>query len=306
MGNLVVDLIEQFDRQLVAELAGDGGQVQRGVRGAADGTVHNDRVAESSGSQDLIRRNILFGKLHDLAAGIAGILKQIAHGGGNKSRTGQRQTQRLGNALHSGGGTEEAAGADGGAAGQLEVADLLRGDGAVALLTQRNIPGYDGCGHMRAGTHGSAGHEDCGNIQTCHGLQMRRDGFVAAGGENHAVPGNGAAMDLHHVGNGLAGSEHIVHAVIALRAAVADIRGVVLGRLAAHFINTVNGLLDHLVEVIAAGMRVAVNALNHDLWLDNIRVIPAGAHVQSVKLCPEFSVRCAFLIHKNTPLYTLV
>ena len=58
---------------------------------------------------------------------------------------------------------------------------------------------------------------------------MSRNGFVTAAGKNHAVPGHGAGMYLHHIGDGLPGSENDIHAVVSLGAAVTDIGGVVMG-----------------------------------------------------------------------------
>ena len=86
---------------------------------------------------------------------------------------------------------------------------------------------------------------------------------------------------------------------MALGAAVADVRGVVLGRLAALFIHAVHGLLHHLVEVGAAGMRVTVNAFHHNLGLQDVRIVPAAAHFQGVKLGPQHPIIMASLNHKS-------
>ena len=88
---------------------------------------------------------------------------------------------------------------------------------------------------------------------------------------------------------------------MALGAAVADVGGIVLGRLAALFIHAVHGLLHHLVQMIAAGMGVAVDALHHDLGLEDVGVVPAGAHFQGVELGPQHPVVMAFLNHKHSP-----
>ena len=60
-----------------------------------DGRMHDDSVFERCGGQDLGRRDLLFDQLHDLAAGIARILEQVAHGSRNERRAGESQTERL-------------------------------------------------------------------------------------------------------------------------------------------------------------------------------------------------------------------
>lgn len=80
--------------------------------------------------------------------------------------------------------------------------------------------------------------------------------------------------------------------------AVADVGGVVLGRLAAPLVHAVNGLLSHLVEVEAAGVRVAVHALDHDLGTGDVLIVPAGAHFQGIELSPQQALFCTSLIHR--------
>ena len=87
MGHLMVDLVEELDRQVIAQLPGDGGQVDGGVGGAADGAVHNDGVAEGRGGHDLGDRDVLLHQLHDLPTGIPGILEDVPHGGGDQRGT---------------------------------------------------------------------------------------------------------------------------------------------------------------------------------------------------------------------------
>ena len=247
VGDLVVDLVEQLDGQVIAQLPGDGGQVNGGVGRAADGAVDDDGVAEGGGRHDLGRGDVLLHQFHDLPTGIAGVLQQVPHGGGHQSRAGQGQAQGLGHALHGGGGAQEGAGADGGAAGELVIPDLLLCDGVLALLAQGDVAGHQRGGHVGAGPHGAAGHEDGGDIHPGSCFQVGGDGFVAAGGQDDAVPGHCGGVDLHHVGDGLPGGQDHVHAVMALGAAVTDVSGIVFGRLAAALIHAVDRLLHHLI-----------------------------------------------------------
>ena len=108
-------------------------------------------------------------------------------------------------------------------------------------------------------------------------------------------------MNLHHVGDGFPGGQNNVHAVMALSTAVTNVRGIILGRLAAGLIDAVNRLFHHLVEMCAAGVRVAIHAFNHDLRLQDIRILPAAAHFQSIELRPQHPVIMAFLNHRRVP-----
>ena len=299
MRHLMVDLVKQLNGEIIPQLSGDGGQMNGGVGGTADGAVNDDGVAESRRRHDLRDRDVLLHQLHDLPAGIAGILQNVPHGSRHQRSAGQRHAQSLCHALHGGSGAKEGAGAHRGAAGQLIVPHFLLGDGVLALLTQGDIAGNQRGGHIGAGTHGTAGHEDCGDVHTGGSLQVCGDGLIAAGSEDHAVPRHGRRVDFHHVGNGFAGSQNNVHAVVTLRAAVADIRGIVLGRLAAGLIDAVHRLLHHLVEVGAAGMRVTIHAFDHDLGLQDIRIVPAAAHFQRIKLRPQHPIIMAFLNHRD-------
>ena len=134
---------------------------------------------------------------------------------------------------------------------------LLWRDGVLALFPQGDVPGNQTGGHARAGAHDAAGDEHRGDVQTRDGLEVGRDGFIAARRKNHAIPGNGAGMDLHHVSNRLARGEHIVHAVMSLRAAIADVRDMVMGGIPSALQNAYGRLFGKRLEMYAARMRIA-------------------------------------------------
>ncbi len=259
--------------------------------------MHHNRIAEGRLGQDLVRCQILLRELHDLASCLSGILQEVPHGSRYQCCSRQRQAKSLCYALHGGGCPQERAGSHGGTSGQFIIPHLLRRDGSVSLLTQRNITCQHRCGHVRPRPHRAARHEDRRDVQSCNGFQMSRNRLIAARGQHHAIPLHGASVNLDHVGDGFTGSQHIVHAVAALRAAVADVGRIIFCRLSAHLIDAVRCLLHHLVQVIAARMGVAVHALNHDLRLQDIPIIPAGPHLQRIELRPELALRCTSLIH---------
>ena len=59
--------------------------------------------------------------------------------------------------------------------------------------------------------------EDGGQVQPRGRLELRGDGLVARGGQQHAVPRVDRAVHLDHIRNGLARGKDVVHAVVPLR-----------------------------------------------------------------------------------------
>ena len=239
--------------------------------------------------------DVLLDEGENLPAGLPGPGVDVPHGGGHQSGAGQGEAQGLGHTLHGAGGAQEGAGPHRGAAGDFIVPYLLGGDGVLALLPQGDVPGHQGGGHIRAGAHAAAGDEDGGQIQAGGGFQLGRDGLVAGGGENHAVPGVHRAVDLYHIADGLSGGQNVVHAVVALGAAVANIGGVVLGGVAALFEHAVLGLLHNAAQVGAARVAVAKHVLQQNLGLLDVLLVPAGAHLQGVELGPQLALGGASL-----------
>ena len=130
---------------------------------------------------------------------------------------------------------------------------------------------------------------------------MSRDGFVAAAGQNHTVPRYCACVDFYHIGDGFAGCENNVHTVMSLRASVADVGGVVVSRETAFFKYADFCLLGELVEMDAAGVRITVHILNHDLRLFNVGVIPSASHLKGIELRPPETLFGTFLFHGEPP-----
>ena len=115
---------------------------------------------------------------------------------------------------------------------------------------------------------------------------MRRHGFIAARRKNHTVPLNRARVHLHHIGDCFAGRENDIHSRSSLRAAVADVRAVILCRETAFFENAVLGLFGESVKMYASRVRIAIRVFYHNLRLLNVMLVPAAAHFESVKLRP--------------------
>ena len=102
-------------------------------------------------------------------------------------------------------------------------------------------------------------------------------------------------MDLYHIADGLSGGQNVVHAVVALGAAIANIGGVVLGGVAALFEHAVLGLLHNAAQVGAARVAVAKHVLQQNLGLLDVLLVPAGAHLQGVELGPQLALGGASL-----------
>ena len=149
------------------------------------------------------------------------------------------------------------------------------------------------------GAHTAAGNKDSGKVHAGRRFQVGRDGFVAAAGQDHAVPGHGAGVYLDHIRDGFTGCKHDIHAVVSLRAAVADIGGMVVGRETALFKNADLGLSGKLMEMDTARVRVAVYVFDHDLGLMDVGIIPAAAHLKGVELRPPQPFLCTFLFHED-------
>ena len=72
VGGFGGDLVGQIQIQLDAALVGDGGQVEHGVCGAAQGHVHRLGVVEGGGGHDVPGADVFCHQLHDLHTGMLG------------------------------------------------------------------------------------------------------------------------------------------------------------------------------------------------------------------------------------------
>ena len=163
---------------------GDGGQVQHGVGGAAQGHVHSLGVVESGLGHDIPGADVLLHQLYDLHARV---LRQPQPGGIN-GRNGtvapEGHTDGLRQAVHGVGGVHAGAGAAGGAGVLL----ILLQAGVVQLA---GIVGAHRLEHMaQAGTaaivqgacqHGAAGNKDGRNVDAGGSHQQAGHVLVTVG-----------------------------------------------------------------------------------------------------------------------------
>ena len=167
VGGLGGDRVGHVQIQLDAALVGDGGQVEHGVGGAAQGHVHRLGVVEGGGGHDVPGLDVPLDQLHDLHARVLGQPQAGRPHGGDGAVAPQAHADGLGEAVHGVGGVHAGAGAAGGAgvvlivlhAGLVQLARLVGAHrlehvaqaGAAAVL-------------QPAGQHGAAGDEDRGNV----------------------------------------------------------------------------------------------------------------------------------------------
>ena len=150
-----------------------------------------------------------------------------------------------------------------------------------------------------AGFHHPAGDHNGGDVDAPNGHQLGRHGFVAAGDKHPGVKGGGVCVDFNQIGDGVPAHQGVVAAVVALAHAVAHVRGKVQRGFRPRRVGCLGRLLGKLQQVGAAGMALAVGALNEHLGLFQVLGGPAHAHAQGVHLRGQAPGLLAFQIHRN-------
>ena len=215
VGGLGADLVDHVQVQLHPGLVGDGGQVEHGVGGAAQGHVHRLRVVEGGGGHDIPGTDVLLDQLHDLHARVLGQAQAGGVDGGDGSVAPQGHSDGLGQAVHGVGGVHAGAAAAGGA-GVLRVVlhpvlvQLARVIGAHGLEHVAQA-GAAAVGQM-AGQHGAAGAEDGRDIQAGRGHKQAGHVLVAVGDHHQAVELMGHDHGLGGVGDQVPGDQGVLHA----------------------------------------------------------------------------------------------
>ena len=209
-----------------------GQQVQHGVGRAAHRDVEAHRVLEGGEARDAARqrgRIVLFvpaaGEIDDHAAGLAEQPLAIGMRRQDRSVAGQRQAERLGQAVHRVGGEHARAGTAGRAGGALDRSDFLvavavvRGDDHRVYEVDRALGAFH---HDLAGLHRAARDEDGRDVEPHRRHQHAGRDLVAIGDAHQRV----GAVRIDHVfdavGDQLAARQRIEHAVMAHRDAVID------------------------------------------------------------------------------------
>jgi hypothetical protein len=124
------DRVEVVDRQVHADLAGDGQQVQDRVRRAAGAGDRGDRVLQALAGDDLARADPALERLDAQAPGLDGDIGLRAVLGGDHRGAHRRDPEHLEGHGHGVGGELAAARARAGAGHGLELVQLLVGHAA--------------------------------------------------------------------------------------------------------------------------------------------------------------------------------
>ena len=267
VGGFGGDLVGQIQIQLDAALVGDGGQVEHGVGGAAQGHVHCLGVVEGGGGHDVPGADVFRHQLHDLHTGMLGQAQPGRPHGRDGAVAPQAHTDGLGETVHGVGGIHAGARAAGGAgvvfivlhARLVQLARLIGPDrlkhvgqaGAASVL-------------QPPGQHGAAGAEDGGDVHPCGGHEQAGHVLVAVGDHHQPVELVGDGHGLGGVGNEIPGDQGVLHADVAHGDAVAHGDGGELHRRAAGGADARLDGLGDLVEVHVAGDDLVVGAHHAD------------------------------------------
>ena len=228
-------------------LMGGGQDVQHGVGRAAHGDVERHGVLEGALRGDAARQCgvvvlfvIALGEIDDQMAGLDEQPLAVGMRRQRRAVAGQRQAERLGQAIHRIGGEHARAGAAGRAGRALDDLDVLVGN----LVVGGRNHGVDQIERLRlagehhlAGFHRPAGDEDGRDVEAQRRHQHAGRDLVAIGDADHGVGAVGVDHVFDRVGDQFARRQRIEHAVMAHGDAVIDGDGV-------EFLGDAAGLFD--------------------------------------------------------------
>ena len=227
---------------------GGGEQVQHRIGRAAHGDVEGHGVLErlegGDGARQRVRIVLLViaaGEIDDQVAGFDEEAPAVGMGGERRAVAGQRQAERLGQAVHGVGGEHAGARAAGRAGGALDDLEVLVGD-LVVGGGDHGVDEVELLGHLPLtatlpASIGPAGHEDDRDVEAHRRHQHAGRDLVAIGDADHGVGAVGIDHVLDRVRDQLARGQGIEHAVMAHGDAVVDRDGV-------EFLGDAAGLLD--------------------------------------------------------------
>ena len=212
--------------------------MQHGVGRAAHGDVERHGVLERLEAGDRARQRglvivlvVAAGEIDDEMAGLDEQALAVGVGGHDRAVAGQREAERLGEAVHGVGGEHARAGAAGRAGVALQRLHLLVGIMLVGRRDHRvdEVDRFDLALDLDlAGLHRPARDENGGNVEPQRRHQHARRDLVAVGDADQRV----GAMCVDHVfdavGDEFARGQGIEHSVVAHGDAVIDRDGVEL------------------------------------------------------------------------------
>ena len=207
-------------RQRVVHLCfvGEGEDVEHRVRRAAHRDVERDRVVDRARGDDVAEGHALLMQLEEPSGRALRELVALGGGGEDGAVAGQREADRLAEAVHRVGGEHAAAGPAGRTRLPLEleeplVGDLTRSALAHALEDGDQVERLAGAG-VAPRFHRSAGDEDRRDVGARGAHEHAGDDLVAVRDADERVEAVGADHRLDRVGDDLAGGEGEVHPLV--------------------------------------------------------------------------------------------
>ena len=177
------DAIEILERQPDADPPGDGDQMNHGVGGSAQRHQNGDRVFESGARQDARRLQPRLDHLDHRSAAQLCDRHPPRIGRRDVGASRQGHAQRLGQAGHGGRRAHHSAVAGGARDAAFDLAPLLFGKTAGAVLIEQLLAVGAGAQPLSAPLarqHRTARHHDGGNVGAGRAHQLRGRGLVAA------------------------------------------------------------------------------------------------------------------------------
>ncbi len=286
-------LVEAGERIVDAGLAGEGQHMQHGVGRSAHRHVEGDGVVDRLRGDDVAEGDAVVDQLHDRLRGADHQLAALGGDGEDRPVAGQRDPQRLAEAVHRVGGEHPAAAAAGWAAVDLQLLESRVVDGAGGALAHPLEDGDEV--HLlplgvAAGAHRAAGDEDGREVGARRAHQHPRDDLVAIGNADHPVEAVRAGHRLDAVGDQLARREGEVHPLVPHHDPVVDADGVELERDGAGGADRVLHGLRQRRQVHVPRHDVGVRVAHGDEGLvEVLRVadLPRGAEERAVRRAGE-------------------
>ena len=267
VGGPAGNLIGHVQVQRNAALVGDGGEVEHGVGGAAQGHVHGFGVVEGRFGHDIPGADVLFHQLHDLHARVLGQPQPGGPDGGDGAVAPEGHTDGLGEAVHGVGGVHAGAGAAGGAGVVLIILHprFIQLPGVVAAYGLKHVAQAGAPPVVQPSRqHGAAGDKNGGNVQPGGGHEKAGDVLIAVGNHHQPVKLVGNGHGLGGVGDEVPGDKGVLHAHVAHGDAVAHGDG---GELHGRASGGPDASLDgfgNLVQVHVAGDDLIIGADHAD------------------------------------------
>ena len=272
-----------------------GEQMQDGVGRTAHGDVERHRVLERLEGGDATRQRALVAllvpaprKIDDEMAGLDEQAPPVGVGRHHRAIAGQREAQRLGEAVHRIGGEHAGARAAGRAGRTLEHRDVGVGDFVIRRGDHR-VDKVDAARAGReldlAGLHRPAGDEHRRDVEAHRRHQHAGRDLVAVRDAHQRVGAMGVGHIFDAVGDELARRQRIEHAVVAHGDAVVDGDGVEFLGDAAGGLDLARHQLPEVLQMHVAGHELRERIGDRDDRLAEIAVLHAGRAPEAARAC---------------------